>query len=97
MGPIVSPAQLTHPKLQEFAVLAAWMSVYDETIQQLEELNMDVPPENLQLPDFRTPWPWYFDYITVALHVVRSSRAEGEKLLAEYLTAWMAGPSGIGG
>jgi hypothetical protein len=90
MVPIYDPVQLTHPKLQEFAVLASWISVYAETIQELEELNMDVPPENLQLPDFSTPWPWYFDYVTVALHVVRGTREEGEKLLEEYLTAWMA-------
>ena len=30
--------QLTHPKLQEFAVLAAWISVLDETAKELDEL-----------------------------------------------------------
>ena len=90
MARIYDPAHLTHPKLQEFAVLAAWISVYDETAKELEELNIGLPPEECQLPDFSTPWPWYFDFVTVALHTVRGSREEGEKLLAEELTAWMA-------
>src|SRR6188472_4535092 len=87
---IYDPAQLTHPKLQVFAVQAAWISVYAETAQELEELLTGVPPEERELPDFSTPWPWEFDDLAIALHVVQGSREEGEKLLAEYLTEWMA-------
>src|SRR3954469_15724148 len=51
------PVQRTHPKLQAFAVMAAWLSVLAETAQELEDLLTHVPPEERQLPDFRTSGP----------------------------------------
>jgi hypothetical protein len=52
---IYDPVQLTHPKLREFFGMAAWVSILDETAQELEELLTGVPPEERQLPDFSTP------------------------------------------
>src|SRR4051794_14351487 len=84
------PVQLTHPKLQEFAVMAAWLSVLAETARELEDLLADVPPEERQLPDFRTRWPWYFHDLAITHFVVQGSREEGEQLLAEQLAPWIA-------
>src|SRR3954454_20669963 len=84
------PVQLTHPKLQEFAVMAAWISVLAETARELEDLLADVPPEERQLPNFSTPWPWMFDGLGIAHFVVQGSREEGEQLLAEQVGAWIA-------
>jgi hypothetical protein len=61
MARIYDPVQLADPKLQEFAMLAAWLSVLAETAQELEDLLAGVPLEERQLPDFSTPWPWMFD------------------------------------
>jgi hypothetical protein len=47
---IYDPVQLTHPKLREFAGMAAWTSVLAETAEELEDLLADVPPEERQLP-----------------------------------------------
>ena len=49
---IFDPTQLTHPKLREFAFMAAWISVLVETEQDLEDLNVDLTPEERALPDF---------------------------------------------
>ena len=50
MTPIDDPAQLTHPKLQEFAVIAAWIASLVETANDLEDLPIDVPPAERALP-----------------------------------------------
>jgi hypothetical protein len=54
---ICDPAQLVHPRLREFAVAAAWISTLVESASDLEDLLIDVPPEERVLPDFSTPWP----------------------------------------
>src|SRR5687768_11076895 len=55
---ISDPVHQTHLNLREFADMAAWLSVLADTAQKLEDLLVDVPPEERQLPDFSTPWPW---------------------------------------
>lgn len=87
---IYDPIQLTQPRLQEFAAMAAWISVLAETAQELEDLLAGVPPEERQLPDFSTPWPWQFDDLAIAHFVVQGSREDGEQLLAEQVAAWIA-------
>ena len=52
---IYDPVPLTHPTLREFAVLAAWISVLVETVQELEDLNINLTPEERVLPDYSTP------------------------------------------
>jgi hypothetical protein len=56
MAPIDDPAQLTHPKLQEFAVIAAGIATLTETAHDLEDLPIDVPPAERALPDGNAPW-----------------------------------------
>jgi hypothetical protein len=63
--------QLTHPRLLEFAIVAAWISTVAAAQRDLEELLIDVPPDERILPDFSTPWPWEFDSFVVALSVVQ--------------------------
>jgi hypothetical protein len=87
---IFDPTQLTHPKLREFAVMAAWISVLVETVQDLEDLNVDLTPEERALPDFSTPWPWDFDTVSLAQFVVTMHREEVEKGVEELLAAWMS-------
>jgi hypothetical protein len=86
---IFDPVQLTHPKLQELAVSAAIVSVLAETVQELEELLVDVPPEARAMPDFSTPWPWEIDAVGIAHFVVQGQRQEGERFLEEQLSAWL--------
>jgi hypothetical protein len=57
MAPIDDPAQLTHPKLQEFAVIAAGIAGVVETANDLEDLPLDVPPAERALLDGSAPWP----------------------------------------
>jgi hypothetical protein len=87
---IYDPGQLTHPKLREFAVMAAWISVLVETAQDLEDLNVDLTPEERELPGVSTPWPWDFDAVNVALYVVQLHREEAERGVEELLAAWMS-------
>lgn len=87
---ITDPGQLTHPKLRKFAVLAAWISVLAETVRELEDLNIDLTPEERQLPTFDKPWPWEFDAVSVAQVVVQWNREEAELGLEELLAAWMS-------
>jgi hypothetical protein len=42
---IHAPAQLTHPKPREFAVLAAWIATLAESAND-QDLLVDVPPED---------------------------------------------------
>jgi hypothetical protein len=90
MDRIYDPTQLTHPKLREFAFMAAWISVLVETEQDLEDLNVDLTPEERALPDFRTPWPWEFDTLSLAKFVVQMNREETEKGVEELLAGWMS-------
>src|SRR5687767_5652390 len=87
---IFDPAELTHPTLQEFAIMAAWISVLAETVQDLEDLNADLTPEERALPDSAMPWPWEFDPVSVALSVVQLHREEAESGVEELLAAWMS-------
>jgi hypothetical protein len=75
---IYDPVQLTHSKLREFAFIAAWISVLVETVQELEDLNIGLTPEDRQLPDFNTRWPWYFDAVSLAQFVIQMNREEAE-------------------
>lgn len=87
---IYDPGQLTHPTLREFAVMAAWISVPAETIQELEDLNVDLTLEERALPDFRKPWPRDFGAVSLAQFVVTMNREEAEKGVEELLAAWLS-------
>ena len=89
MGPIYDPAQLKHPRLREFAVVAAWISTLAESANDLEELLSDVPPEERVLPDLSTPGLWDFDSLVVALKVVQLNREEAESGLEELVATWL--------
>ena len=41
------------------------------------------------MPNFRTPWPWEFDTMAVALAVVKTHRTEAVHALEELLAAWL--------
>jgi hypothetical protein len=86
---IYHPAQQSHPTLWTFAVMAAWSSVLVKTVQELEDLNVDLTPEERQLPSSAMPWPWEFHAVSVALYVVQLHREEAERGPAELLAAWM--------
>jgi hypothetical protein len=89
MGPIYDPAQLRHPKLRECAYQAAWIATVAEAASDLEDLLVDVPPEERVLPDFSTPWPWDFDSFVVALSVMTHTREAAEQGLEELVATWL--------
>jgi len=89
MGPIYDPVQLTHPRLREFAVVAAWITTLAESASDLEDLLINVPPDERVLPDFSTPWPWEFDSFIVALSVVQQTRQASERGLEELVATWL--------
>jgi hypothetical protein len=89
MARIYDLAQLTHPRLREFAVVAAWISTIVAAAEDLEDLLSDVPPEERVLPDYSTPWPWDFDPLVVALKVVQLNREEAESGLEELVATWL--------
>jgi hypothetical protein len=89
MGPIYDPAQLTHPKLREFAVVAAYISTLAESANELEDLLIDVPPEERVMPDYSTPWPWDFASFVVALSIVQHAREAAEQSLEELIATWL--------
>jgi hypothetical protein len=86
---IYDPAQLSHPRLRDLAVVAAWISTLAEAVNDLEDLLVDVSPEERVLPDYRTPWPWEFDPLVVALKVVQLNREEAEQGLEELVATWL--------
>jgi hypothetical protein len=86
---IYDPAQLTHPSLQGFAVTAAWIATLAEAANDLEDLLIDVPPEERVLPDFSTPWPWDFDSFVVTLSVMTHTREAAEQGLEELVATWL--------
>jgi hypothetical protein len=55
MSPIYDPVQLRHPNLLEFAIHAAWISTVAAAQRDLEDLLIDVPPEERELPDSARP------------------------------------------
>jgi len=89
MHRIYDPAQLTHPKLQELAVMAAWIATVAEASNDLEDLLIDVPPAERVLPDFSTPWPWDFDSFVVILSIVQETRQASEQGLEELVATWL--------
>ena len=89
MGRISDPVQLKHPRLREFAVVAAWISTLAESANDLEDLLVDVPPEERVLPDFSTPWPWDVDSFVVALSIVQHTREASERNLEELVATWL--------
>jgi hypothetical protein len=89
MARIYDPAQLSHPRLREFAVVAAWISTLAESVDDLEYFLEDVPPEERDLPDYSTPWPWDFDPLVVALSVVQLNREATEQGLEELVATWL--------
>jgi hypothetical protein len=90
MEPIYEPGGLTHPKLQEFAMIAAWIATRAETIDDLKDLLIELPRQEPLMPNFRTPWPWEFDTMAVALAVVKTHRTEAVQALEEQLVAtWL--------
>jgi hypothetical protein len=56
MGPISDSAQLSHPWLREFAVVAAWIATRAESAHEVEVCLVALPPEDRVLPDSSTPW-----------------------------------------
>jgi hypothetical protein len=86
---IYDPAQLRHPRLREFAVVAAYISTLAESVNDLEDLLVDVPPEERVLPDFMTPWPWDVDSFVVALTTVQETRRASERDLEELIAIWL--------
>ncbi len=89
MARIYDPAQLTHPRLREFAIVAAWIATLAESANDLEDLLVDVPPEERVLPDYSTPWPWDFDSFIVALSIMNHTREAAEQSVADLLTTWL--------
>jgi hypothetical protein len=89
MAPIYEPAQLTDPTLKEYAVIAAWIDTLAETIDDLEDLLIELPRQEPLMPDFHTPWPWEFDTMAVALAVVKTHRTEVIHALEELLATWL--------
>jgi hypothetical protein len=47
---IYATVQLSHPRLREFAVVAAWIATLAEAANDVEDLIVDVPPEERVLP-----------------------------------------------
>jgi hypothetical protein len=90
MARIYDPAQLNHQKLREFAaVVAAWIATLAEASSNLEDLLIDVPPEDRVLPDYSTPWPWDFDSFVVALSIVQINRDAAEQGFEELGATWL--------
>ena len=89
MARIYDPVRLTHPKLRDFAFAASWIATVVETANDLEDLFIDVPADEPLLPDFRTPLPWEFDSMAVALRIDRNYRKEAEQSLKQLLASWL--------
>jgi hypothetical protein len=61
-----------------------------ESAHDLEDLLIDVPPEERMLPDYSTPWPWEFDSLVVAISLVQDFREEAEQSLEDLLATWLS-------
>ena len=55
MTRIYDPADLRHPTLRECAYQAAWIATVTEAANDVENLLVDVPPQDRVLPDYSTP------------------------------------------
>ena len=89
MEPIYDPVRHTHPTLQEFAMIAAGIATLAETVDDLEDLLIELPRQEPRMPNCRTPWPWAFDTMAVALAVVKTHRNEAVPALEELLATWL--------
>ena len=89
MGRIYDPVQLPHSRLREFAYQAAWIATVAEAAGDLEDLLVDVPPEERVLPDYSAPWPWDFDSFVVALSVMTHTREAAQQSLAALVATWL--------
>jgi hypothetical protein len=89
MSRIYDPVQLKPATLREFAYQAAWIATVAESASGLEDLLVDVPPEERVLPDFGTPWPWDFDSFIVALSVMNHTREAAEQGLEASVATWL--------
>jgi hypothetical protein len=83
MNRIFNPTQLTHPRLREYAAVAAYIATVAVAANALEGPLIDVPPEERVLPDNSTPWPWEFDSFVFALSIVQQMRKAAEQGLEE--------------
>jgi hypothetical protein len=90
MSRIYDPVRIRHPRLREFAYQAAWIATVAEAADDLEDLLVDVPPQERVLPDFSAPWPWDFDSFIVAHSVMQHNRDAAEQNLAELVAPWLA-------
>jgi hypothetical protein len=94
---IYDNARLRQPQLREFAFHAACIATVAETVNDLADLLVDLPPDAPLFPDFTTPWPWDVDPMAVARSLVQASRdAAAQKLrhrLASGCSAMMPGGS----
>ena len=82
-------ADLSHPKLRECAYHAAWITTVTEAANDVEDLLVDVPPQDRVLPDYSTPWPWEFDLFVVALSVLTHTRQNAEQSLENLMASWL--------
>jgi hypothetical protein len=89
MTRIYDPAALRHPTLRECAYQAAWIATVADALNDVEDLLVDVPPQDRVLPDFSTPWPWDFDSFVVALSVMNHARQNAEQSLENLLASWL--------
>ena len=89
MTRIYDPADLRHPTLRECAYQAAWIATVTEAANDVEDLLVDVPPQDRVLPDFSTPWPWDFDSFVVELSVMNQTRAVAEQSLTALVVSWL--------
>jgi len=69
--------------------VAAWIATLAESASVVEDLLIDVQPENRVQPDFSTPWHWDFDSFVVALSVVQHMRQASEQSLEELVATWL--------
>ncbi|MDF3043083.1 MAG: hypothetical protein K0Q71_5789 [Thermomicrobiales bacterium] len=89
MEPIYEPGGLTHPTLPECALSAAGIATRAETIDDLEDLLIELPRQEPRMPNVRTPWPWACDPMAVALAVVKTHRTEAVQAREELLATWL--------
>ena len=47
---LYDPVRITHPRLREFAYQAAWIATVTEAANDVEDLLVDVPPQDRVLP-----------------------------------------------
>lgn len=89
MDLIYDPVQLTHPRLRDFSMHAAWIATVTECLNDFEDLLVTVPPDERVLPDFSTPWPWACDSFIVVYSVAKETRDAAQEDLEESVTLWL--------